>query len=130
MNNHSLDVSDACKSSVVSSTGRPKAPRSTTSATAPNGPKLYQLVQQHAATFFAAVETATDARLPQFVKDEFDAFRECGILAHGSLRLHCGGPASLLIHPRPVPSQGRRRTVIRATGLRQSRSAALKLPMP
>ena len=96
----------------------------------PERAKLYQLVQQHAATFFAAVEAATDAILPQFVKDEFDAFRECGILAHGSLRLHCGGLASLLIHPRPVPSQGRRRTVIRATGLRQSRSAALKLPMP
>ena len=24
------------------------------------------------------------------VKDEFDAFLECGILAHGFLRLHCG----------------------------------------
>ena len=29
-------------------------------------------------------------RLPQFVKEEFDAFLECGILAHGFLRLHCG----------------------------------------
>ena len=96
----------------------------------PERAKLHQLVQQHAATFFAAVEAATDASLPQFVKDEFDAFRECGILAHGSLKLRCGGPASLLIHSRPVPSQGRRRTVIKATGLRQSRSAALKLPMP
>ena len=28
--------------------------------------------------------------LPQFVKDEFDAFLECGILAHGFLRLRCG----------------------------------------
>jgi hypothetical protein len=27
--------------------------------------------------------------LPQFVKDEFDAFLECGILAHGFLRLRC-----------------------------------------
>ena len=70
----------------------------------PERTKLYQLVQQHAATFFAAVEAATDASLPQFVEDEFDAFRECGILAHGSLSLHCGDPASLLIHPRPVPS--------------------------
>ena len=92
--------------------------------------QLYRLVQQHAATFFAAVEAATDASLRQFFKDEFDAFRECGILARGSLRLRCRDPTSLLIHSRPVPSQGRRRTVIRATGLRQSRSAALKLPMP
>jgi ribosomal protein S27E len=28
--------------------------------------------------------------LPQFVKDKFDAFVECGILAHGFLRLRCG----------------------------------------
>ena len=51
---------------------------------------LYRLVQQHAATFFAQAEDAAGADLPQFVKDEFDAFLECGILAHGFLRLHCG----------------------------------------
>jgi len=28
--------------------------------------------------------------LPQFVKDEFDDFLECGILARGFLRLRCG----------------------------------------
>ena len=44
---------------------------------------LYRLVQQHAATFFAQAEETTGADLPQFVKDEFDAFLECGILAHG-----------------------------------------------
>jgi Transposase zinc-binding domain len=48
------------------------------------------LVQQHAATFFAQAEDAAGADLPQFVKDEFDAFLECGILAHGFLRLRCG----------------------------------------
>ena len=41
-------------------------------------------------TFFAQAEDAAGADLPQFVKDEFDAFLECGILAHGFLRLHCG----------------------------------------
>ena len=30
------------------------------------------------------------ASLPQFVKDEFDAFLECGILAHGFVRVCCG----------------------------------------
>ncbi|MBK7060170.1 MAG: transposase zinc-binding domain-containing protein [Rubrivivax sp.] len=35
-------------------------------------------------------EFAAGADLPQFVKDEFDAFLECGILAHGFLRLRCG----------------------------------------
>jgi Transposase zinc-binding domain len=56
----------------------------------PEQSTLYRLVQQHAATFFAEVEAAAGADLPQFVKDEFDAFLECGILAHGLLRLRCG----------------------------------------
>jgi len=47
-------------------------------------------VQQHAATFFEQAESAAGADLPQFVKDKFDAFLECGILAHGLLRLRCG----------------------------------------
>ena len=47
-------------------------------------------MQQHAATFFAQAEETTGADLPQFVKDEFDAFLECGIPAHGFLRLRCG----------------------------------------
>ena len=50
----------------------------------------YRLVQQHTATFIAQTEAAAGADLPQFVKDEFDAFLECGILAHGFLRLRCG----------------------------------------
>ena len=49
---------------------------------------LYCLVQQHAATtFFAQAEDAAGADLPQFVKHEF---LECGILAHGFLKLRCG----------------------------------------
>ena len=35
-------------------------------------------VQQHAATFFEQAEAASGADLPQFVRDEFDAFLECG----------------------------------------------------
>jgi hypothetical protein len=56
----------------------------------PEQTTLYRLVQQHAATFIAEREAAARADLPQFVKDEFDAFLECGILAHGFLRLRCG----------------------------------------
>ena len=52
----------------------------------PEQTTLYRLVQQHAATFFAQAEGAAGANLPQFVKDEFDAFLECGILAHGCHR--------------------------------------------
>ena len=56
----------------------------------PEQTTLYRLVQQHAATFIAQAEESTGAGLQQFVRDEFDAFLECGILAHGFLRLRCG----------------------------------------
>jgi hypothetical protein len=56
----------------------------------PEQTTLYRLVQQHAATFFAQAEDASGADLPRLVKDEFDAFLERGILAHGFLRLRCG----------------------------------------
>ncbi|MFN0302562.1 MAG: transposase zinc-binding domain-containing protein [Burkholderiales bacterium] len=50
---------------------------------------LYQLVQEHLETFLAQAQAQTGTALPQFVKDEFDAFLRCGILAHGFLRLRC-----------------------------------------
>ena len=49
----------------------------------PEHTTLYQLVQEHAETFFAQVECETGAGLPDFVKAEFDAFLDCGILANG-----------------------------------------------
>ncbi len=56
----------------------------------PEQTTLYRLVQQHAASFFAEAQAAAGADLAQFVKDEFDAFLECGIVAQGFLRLRCG----------------------------------------
>ena len=56
----------------------------------PEQTTLHRLVQQHVATFFAQTEDAAGANLPQFVKDKFEAFLDCGILAHGFLRLRCG----------------------------------------
>ncbi|MDH3505238.1 MAG: hypothetical protein OEM58_12020 [Nitrospirota bacterium] len=56
----------------------------------PEGTILYQVIQNYVDTFFAQVEQETGTGLPQFVKDEFEAFLECGILAHGFLRLRCG----------------------------------------
>ncbi len=56
----------------------------------PEQTTLYRLVQQHAASFIAHTESSTGGELPRFIKDEFDAFLECGILAHGFLRLRCG----------------------------------------
>ena len=40
-------------------------------------------------TFLAQVEAEIGARLSKFVKQDFDAFLECGIRAHGFLRLRC-----------------------------------------
>ncbi len=39
----------------------------------------------------AETEADAGAGQPQFLKDEFDTFLECGILAHGFLRSRCGG---------------------------------------
>ncbi len=50
---------------------------------------LYRLVQERAQTFFAQVEREIGPGLPEFVKDEFEALLECGILANGFLRLRC-----------------------------------------
>ena len=55
----------------------------------PEETTLYRLVQDHLGTFLAEVEAGGVASLPQFVKNEFDAFLECGILAHGFLRVRC-----------------------------------------
>ena len=55
----------------------------------PEETTLYQVVQEQLETFLAQVEARTGAGLPEFVKDEFEAFLECGILAHGFLRVRC-----------------------------------------
>lgn len=52
-------------------------------------PPCTKLVQEHIEAFFAQIETETGSGLPDFVKDEFDAFLECGVLAHGFLHLRC-----------------------------------------
>jgi len=55
----------------------------------PEETTLYRVVQEELETFLAQVEAQTGAGLPQFVKDEFEAYLECGILAHGFLRVRC-----------------------------------------
>ena len=55
----------------------------------PEGTTLYRVVQENLETFLAEVEAGGAASLPQLVKDEFEAFLECGILAHGFLRVRC-----------------------------------------
>ena len=49
---------------------------------------LYQIVQNNLNTFLAQCE-AEGKPAPDFVKKEFQAFLECGILAYGFGRVHC-----------------------------------------
>ena len=44
----------------------------------PEQTTLYCLVQQHAVSFIAHTAASIGAELPRFIKDEFDAFLECG----------------------------------------------------
>ena len=55
----------------------------------PEQTPLYRLVRAHYETFAAEVERAATGALPRFVKDEFEAYLDCGILACGFLRLTC-----------------------------------------
>jgi len=84
---------------------------------------LCRLLQQHDAIFFASTESAAGADLPQFVKDEFDAFLECGIPAHGFLRLRCGdcGHDKLVAHSR------KQRGFCRSCGARRMAQTAAHL---
>jgi hypothetical protein len=84
---------------------------------------LYQLVQEHLETFLAQVERETGAGLPEFVEEEFDAFLECGILAHGFLRLRCADCA----HERLVAFSCKRRGFCPGCGARRMVETAARL---
>lgn len=49
---------------------------------------LYALVQAHYPDFIARIE-AEDRSLPEYVREEFDAYLRCGVLDHGFLRVAC-----------------------------------------
>ena len=48
---------------------------------------LYRVVQQHLATFLARAEGG--GALPRFVRRELASFLECGVPAHGFIRVRC-----------------------------------------
>ncbi|MBC7941221.1 MAG: transposase zinc-binding domain-containing protein [Chitinophagaceae bacterium] len=77
----------------------------------------------HAATFFEQAEATAGADLPQFVKDEFDAFQECGILAHGFMRLRCGDCG----HDKLVAFSCKRRGFCPSCGVRRMAQTAAHL---
>jgi hypothetical protein len=56
----------------------------------PSSTVLYQVVAEHLDTFLAGIDADPTANgLPSYVRDEFQAYLKCGILAHGFLRLGC-----------------------------------------
>jgi hypothetical protein len=48
---------------------------------------MYHIVHKHVASVIAHASASKGAELSRFIKDEFEAFLECGILAHGFVRL-------------------------------------------
>ncbi|MBI92615.1 MAG: hypothetical protein CME05_05305 [Gemmatimonadaceae bacterium] len=54
----------------------------------PETEPLYRTMSGHLETFLAQLQ-ATDRQLPRHVAQEMRAYLECGILAHGFLRVRC-----------------------------------------
>jgi Putative transposase/Transposase zinc-binding domain len=56
----------------------------------PSGTVLYHVIAEHLETFLASLADAPEATgLPAYVQREFYDYLQCGILAHGFLRLGC-----------------------------------------
>ena len=56
----------------------------------PSHTVLYQVIADHLETFLASLDADPDATgLPAYVQREFYDYLQCGILAHGFLRLGC-----------------------------------------
>src|SRR5499427_5850536 len=65
----------------------------------PSGTVLYHVIAEHLETFLASCEADPDAKgLPAYVERAFYDYLQCGILAHGFLRLGCDTcPKELLL---------------------------------
>jgi hypothetical protein len=56
----------------------------------PSRTVLYKVIADHLETFLASLHAAPDGKgLPAYVQREFYDYLQCGILAHGCLRLGC-----------------------------------------
>jgi hypothetical protein len=56
----------------------------------PSSTVLYDVIAAHLETFLASLDDDPDAKgLPDYVRREFYDYLQCGILAHGFLRLRC-----------------------------------------
>ncbi len=58
----------------------------------PENTVLYNTIAEHWKTFLATLDQDPARKgLPQYVRQEFDAFLKCGVLAYGFLRVQCEG---------------------------------------
>ena len=89
----------------------------------PEETTLYRVVAEELETFLAQVEARTGSSVPEFVKDEFEAYLECGILAHGFLRLRC----SECSHEKLVAFSCKRRGFCPSCGARRMAETAAYL---
>jgi hypothetical protein len=81
------------------------------------------MTESQIESFLAQVEAESGVALPEFVKDEFDAFLACGILAHGFLRLRCAECA----HEKLVAFSCKRRGFCPSCGARRMAETAAHL---
>ncbi|MCC6212593.1 MAG: transposase zinc-binding domain-containing protein, partial [Burkholderiales bacterium] len=84
---------------------------------------LHCLVREHLETFLAEVQARSGTGLPGFVKDEFEAFLECGVLAHGFLLVRCVDCA----HEKVVAFSCKRRGFCPSCGARRMAESAAYL---
>jgi hypothetical protein len=89
----------------------------------PEETTLYRVVQEELETLLAQVEAQTGSGLPQFIQDEFEAYLQCGILAHGFLRVRCAECA----HEKLVAFSCKRRGFCPSCGARRMAETAAYL---
>ena len=53
---------------------------------------MHTVVRENLRTLYAAIEHGFAAPLPAFVRDELEAFVDCGVLARGFALLRCENP--------------------------------------
>lgn len=87
---------------------------------------LHRLVREHLETFLAEVEARTGTGLPAFVRDEFEAFLQCGILAHGFLRVRCADCAHEKLVAFPASGAGFAPRAVRGAWPRALRSLSMR----
>src|SRR5438093_8625907 len=83
---------------------------------------LYDVVAEQLETFLAR-QRERDRPVPLFVEREFRSFLDCGILAHGFLRLHCDSCG----HDRILPFSCKRRGWCPSCGGRKMADTAAHL---